>query len=154
MMFPALTIFSFSILHQNLLTERVAICVTAGQGQTTAAHHPCITGGWQQGTWHQDTWQRSPYRGQRSPDSRSPDSTWPVDGSVNSQFSIQRESWSHHKHNPALVKILVYWYRLQTTDILQRTLFPIRELRQGRDQGKRLSQKLENSSNTRYQSFM
>ena len=43
---------------------------------------------------------------------------------------------------------------VRTTDILQRTLFPIRELRQGRDQGKRLSQKLENSSNTRYQSFM
>ena len=43
---------------------------------------------------------------------------------------------------------------VQTTDILQRTLFPTRELRQGRDQGKRLSQKLENSSNTRYQSFM
>ena len=72
-------------------------------------------------------------------------------GNVNSQFSIQWKYSIHHTHSPALVRFGVL---VQTTDILQRTLFPTRELRQGRDQGKRLSQKLENSSNTRYQSFM
>ena len=82
MMFPALTIFPFSILHQNLLTERDAICVTAGQGQTTAAHHPCITGG-----WHQDTWQRTEVTWHRSPDSTWPHGQWMAVSPLNFLFN-------------------------------------------------------------------